>query len=251
MSRSPLHTTAEDHDGAALLTVDGVLDSTTYLLLRDTIVKAALDQPLAVIIDVASLAVPAPSAWAVFTSARWHVSTWPEVPIALVCRHAAGREAIAANGVARYVPVYPSVAECLTAVTESPPPRVRRRMRVELPAVDGSVGQARDLVTDWLRAWSMESLIPTAKVVVSALVENVLDHTNSAPALRVESNGTTVTVAVEDSSARPAGRREDPARGRDLVSGLAVVAAVAHAWGTAPTPSGKTVWAVIGPDAAL
>jgi hypothetical protein len=90
----------------AVLTPHGLLDSSTYLSLRDRIIKAALEEPEAVIIDVGDLSVPAESAWAVFTSARWHVDVWPEVPIMLVCEHLAGRSAIARNGVARYIPVH-------------------------------------------------------------------------------------------------------------------------------------------------
>ena len=110
---SPLTVYAENMDSACLLTVAGVLDSSTYLELRNSVIKAALDQRGAVLVDVSALDVPAPSAWSVFTSARWHVSTWPDVPIILVCGHANGRTAIVRNGVARYVPVYPTVEAAL------------------------------------------------------------------------------------------------------------------------------------------
>ena len=65
-----------------------MLDATTYLSLRDTIIKAALDEPAAVIVDITALfgSVRSPR-WAVFTSARWQVSRWPEVPIVLVSGH--------------------------------------------------------------------------------------------------------------------------------------------------------------------
>lgn len=101
--------------GTVLLNVDGILDSTTYLPLRDQIIKAALDEPRAVVIDVSPLTVPSPSAWAVFTSARWHVEMWPDVPILLVCSHPEGRKSIERNGITRYVPVYPSTAEAIEA----------------------------------------------------------------------------------------------------------------------------------------
>lgn len=94
---------------AAVLTPRGVLDSSTYRPLRDRIIKAAVDEPRAVIVDVTDLQVPAESAWVVFTSARWHVDRWPSVPIMLVCEHLAGRSVIARNGVTRYVSVYPTV----------------------------------------------------------------------------------------------------------------------------------------------
>ncbi len=78
------------------------------------------------------------------------------------------------------------------------------------------------------------------------LVENVLDHTQSAPVLIAERERDTVTVAVEDRSRRPATRRESVDRGVDIVSGLAIISALCRAWGSTPTPTGKTVWAVIG-----
>jgi hypothetical protein len=88
-------------------------------------------------------------------------------------------------------------------------------------------------------------------MVVSVLVENVLAHTDSAPTVRLETDGFAVTVAVEDASTVPAARREESKAGGDSVSGLAILAAVCRVWGNAPTPTGKTVWAVIGPENEL
>jgi hypothetical protein len=47
------------------------------------------------------------------------------------------------------------------------------------------------------------------------------------------------------------GRHEDPHLGGDRVSGLAIVASVCRAWGSTPMSSGKTVWAVLGPENQL
>lgn len=233
---------------ATVLTPDGVLDTTTYLPLRDSIIKAALDEPRAVVVDIARLRVPASSALAVFTSARWHVQRWPEVPIALVCGHAQGRAAVEQNGVARYVPVYSSVEDALNALA-GPSRPYRRRARTELPAETLSLRRSRELVALWLTAWSQQELVPVAKVVVTVLVENVLAHTDSPVDLRVETDGASVTVAVADASHIPPNPREsalDPGP-----TGLQVVAALSRMWGTAPTPSGKTVWAVIGSENRL
>jgi hypothetical protein len=232
-----------------VLTVDGVLDSTTYLKLRDTIIKAALDEPRAVLVDVNGLGVTAPSAWSVFTSARWHDSTWPDVPIILVCAHAGRRKTIARNGVTRYVPVYASAEAALAGLTDDRP--VRRRIRTGLPASLASLRRAREFVAEWLGAWSHDELIPVATVIVNVFVENALQHTASAPVLVLESDGAAVTIRVQDGSSTPAARHEDPYRGGDRVSGLAIVASVCRAWGSTPTPSGKTVWAVVGPENQL
>jgi hypothetical protein len=231
------------------LTVDGALDSSTYLQLRDTIIKAALDQPRAVLIDVDALDVSAPSAWSVFTSARWHISTWPDVPIMLVCSHADRRTIIKRNGVTRYVPVHSTIETAMAALTGGRP--ARRRARVDLPASLVALRLARKFVAEWLAAWSQSELIAVATVIVNVFVENVLQHSASAPVLLLESDGMAVTVSVQDGSSTPAARHEDPYRGGDRVSGLAIVASVCRAWSSTPTPSGKTVWAVVGPENKL
>lgn len=248
-SASSLAVTTDDTGSSCLLTVEGVLDSTTYLQLRDTIVKAALDEPRAVLVDVNKLDVPASSAWAVFTSARWLVDTWPAVPIHLVCGHAGRRNVIARNGITRYVRVHPTVEMAMDALTDTK--RARLRARMELPASLASLRAARDFVSQRLTEWSFERLIPVATVVVNVFVENVLQHTAGGLVLVLETDGKTVSVSVQDGSSTPAARHEDPHRGGERVSGLAIVAAVCRAWGGAPTPSGKTIWAVIGPENTL
>lgn len=249
--RTALSVASESVDATAvLLTARGTLDSATYRPLRDWIIKAALDEPQAVIVDVTCLDVPAESAWVVFTSARWHVAKWPEVPIILACGHAGRRSAIARNGVARYVPVYPSVRAALEAASCAESPPVRRCARADLPSELTSLSRARELVTEWLTAWSHTDLIPVAKVVVTSFVENVLQHTDSAPVVRLEFDGSVVTVAVADNSHLPASLREE-AKPKNVPSGLHIVSALCRAWGNAPTSSGKTVWAVIGPENRL
>jgi hypothetical protein len=235
--------------GAYVLHPAGFLDSTTYLSLRDAIIRAALDEPRAVVIDVTKLVVPAPSAWVVFTSARWHVNQWPDVPMALVCAHHEGRKALHHNGIDRYVPVYPSIEHTMESLSCGP--RQLRRHRAELRASRRSVGLSRDLIANWLTEWGRLELISVAKLIVTVFVENVLQHTDSAPVIRLEHSGQLVTVAVEDGSSVPAARRERSQLGGDEVSGLAIVAALCRNWGNAPTSSGKTVWAVIGPENRL
>jgi hypothetical protein len=52
-----------------LLSPAGILDSRSYLTLRTAMVKAAVEEPTPVLIDVDELVVPAASAWSVLTSA--------------------------------------------------------------------------------------------------------------------------------------------------------------------------------------
>ncbi|CQD20229.1 stas domain-containing protein [Mycobacterium europaeum] len=243
--RSAVRIDTDAQHEVPVLVVEGLLDSSTYRGLRDAVIKAALDEPRAVIVDVNRLAVPTASAWTVFTSARWHVSVWPDVPILLVCSEPDTRRAIAAGGVSRYVPMHPTRESALSAL-RSRSLRVRRRARTELPRSRGSLGLARGVVSDWLTEWGSREVVPVAATVTTVLVENVLDHTDSAPVLIVESFEHAVTVAVEDCSDRLPGRHEDAERGAEIVSGLAIVSALCRVWGSIPTSSGKTVWALVG-----
>ncbi|MEE6134803.1 STAS domain-containing protein [Mycobacterium sp. 050128] len=239
----------ERRQDAAVLKVTGLLNSATYRTLRDAVIEAALDRPRAVLVDVNGLLVPSESAWSVFTSARWHVMTWPDVPILLVCQHTAYRQSITDNGIARYVPVYWDRESALGAAVMRPSDD-RRRVRTQLPARAVSLGLARALIGQWLTAWAQSRLIPVAGTIATILVGNVLKHTDNAPVLIVESQHDTVVVAVEDDSHVPACRLENESGGETL-SGLSIVSALCRAWGSTPRSSGKTVWALIGRENQL
>jgi hypothetical protein len=245
----PIAVSADKAGTVCLLTVKGVLDSRSYPTLRNAIIDAALDEPEGVLVDVDGLDVPVSSAWSVFSSARWHISTWPDVPIVLVCGNPARRSAIKHSGVTRHVPVHETVGWALAAIDDRR--RMRRRAQTELPASLASLRRAREMVAEWLGAWSHHELIPVATVVVNVFIENVLQHTASAPVLLLESDGDAVYIAVQDDSSTPAARHEDPYRGGERVSGLAIVASTCRAWGSTPSRSGKTVWAVVGPENQL
>lgn len=233
-----------------ILTVEGVLDSSTYRTIRDSVIKAAIDEARAVIVDVNRLHAPSASAWTVFTSARWHVSVWPDVPILLVCAQPQVRRTIAKAGVTRYVPLHSRRELALDAV-RSQSLKLRRRARTDLSRSGDIVELARGMVTDWLTNWDIREVIAVAATVATVFVENVLDHTESEPVLIVESYQDAVTVAVEDNSPHLPGRREDADRGAAIVSGLAIVSAVSRRWGATPTLSGKTVWAMVGQENRL
>jgi hypothetical protein len=175
---------------------------------------------------------------------------WPDVPILLVCGQRAVRRAIAAAGVSRYASIHSTRKLALDAVRDQSF-KVRRRARTALARSSGSIDLARGVVTDRLTKWDIREVVAPAATVATVFVENALDHTDSAPVLIVESYRDTVTVAVQDDSPRLPGRREDADRGADIVSGLAIVAAVSRAWGATPTSSGKTVWALVGRENQL
>lgn len=114
-----------------------------------------------------------------------------------------------------------------------------------------SIIDAQRLIVGWLSGWSCAPFIPVAATVATAFVENVLRHTDSAPTLRVEYDGRVVAIAVEDASTALAQRKEEPRDNASHISGLSMVTALTRVWGNLPTPTGKIVWAVVGPESVL
>jgi hypothetical protein len=242
---SELSITAAVVADACVLTVKGALQESTYVPLRDAIVKAALDEPRAVIVDVNNLVVRDEAAWAVFTSARWQVTEWPDIPIGLVCAHDQGQNALRRNGVTRYVPVYPTLQSAVTELPADALRRYRRRARATLAPTKSSAWQCRTLTSQWLTAWSRTDFIHAVSIVVTELVELALADNNTPFSLRLETDGSTVAAAVQDLGFL------DTTRGESLddnVSGLALVAANSRIWGTYASAAGNTIWAVVGPE---
>lgn len=248
-SASSLAVATRTDDSIAVLTVDGVLDAANSTALRDRLIKATTDAASAVLVDVSGLKLNAEPAWSSFMGAYWQIGSATHVPIAFVCTNRATREAITRSGIAHFMPVYSSEKAARKALGQSGR-RAVRRADAQLPADLTSLRESRRLVREWLTTWSQAKLIPVALVVVNVFVENVLEHTASLPVMRIEAQGTTATIAVSDASNTAAVRLPPPTKGID-VSGLAIVDALSRTWGSTPTASGKTVWAVIGPENQL
>jgi anti-anti-sigma regulatory factor len=229
---------------ATVIRLSGVLNPRTYQQVRDAVVKVAIDQSTAVIVDVNDLEVQDDQGWAVFTSARWHIQQWPEVPLALVSSDPGVRKRVTDRSVARYVPVYDTLAAASEAVGGGKC-RYRHRAREQFDRYPSSVNSALIFVHDHLVAWSMRDKIPVASTVVTVFAENALSYTDDGFDVRLEGTSDEVVIAVSDSSTASAIRRERP-RG-SCPAGLDIVSALCRRWGSAPTSAGKTVWARIGP----
>lgn len=225
--------------GAAVVEPHGRLDVSSYGSLRTSLVKAATDEPRAVIVDLDGLAVPEQSALALFSSVHEQIAQWPGVPLLLAePEHTHGR----LRGLGRFVPVYRSVLAAVAAIDDPPPRRIARR---RLPNSLASSALARRFVLDVCSDWPVGRHAEEAMMIANELVENTLLHTYCAPSLRLELRRGLLTVAVyDDDPHHPRLVEPDvPDRRR---SGLVLVAQLARAWGCAPTGSGgKVVWAVL------
>jgi hypothetical protein len=237
-------------DDATLLTFDGVLNGDSYRTVRDIIVKAALDEPRAVLVEITQLQIPSESALSVFTSARWQITRWPDTPLALVCRTLKGRKALESNGITRYVPVHSSVAEALDALSHCTP-TIRHRRRAELSRESVTLDGVRELIHDWLNELSRTDVLAVAKIVATVLIENALEHTTGGPtSLRLEAKDDAITIAVADTSAAPPTFRETVLGDTEL-TGLKILDAVSRTWSFSQTPGGKVVWCVLAPPPTI
>jgi len=103
---------------------------------------------------------------------------------------------------------------------------------------------ARRFVVDTLQQWGRAELIDDASLVVSELATNAVLHAQSEFKVAMTLCDGGVRVAVSDASQAPPIHYAASAfatSGR----GVALVAALSDEWGSALTPAGKTVWAVL------
>jgi len=119
-----------------------------------------------------------------------------------------------------------------------------------LPPDRAAAASARRFVSDTMREWGCDDLIPDAELLVSELVTNAVLHARSATRVTIERGGTTLRVSVcDDSRDRPHLRDGGP----EAVSGrgLVIVDRVARRWGVDTNEAGKCVWFEIDDRAAV
>ncbi len=225
--------------GCCVLRPRGELNAVTYRPLRDGLVKFAMDQPDAVVVDVTDLRIAAEPLLMAFSSAWMLIGDWPAVPIMLVVPAATRRAVFTDSAISRYVPVFASLPAALAAV-HAPPSR--RLAAIDLLPILESSAHARRFVRDMCVRWDVPEAAEEALVVATELVENALVHTHGELRIRLELRGELLTVAVSDDDPHEAVLRETVAG--PMAVGLRVVADLARAWGCAPQlPGGKVVWA--------
>jgi anti-anti-sigma regulatory factor len=241
-----LMTLSKSDHGYTVLRLRGKLNARTYVPTRDAVIKAALDNPTAVIIDVNDLEVPDESSWAVFTSARWHTQHLPQVALALACGDPAVHQRLERMSISHYVPVFTGVAAATRAIREGLC-RNRRHARTYVAEHEFGLRVAESFMRHHLAQWSMQCHLPVALTVATVFVENALRHAKGGCDLRLETLDEDVLIAVSDSSTVPAIRREDGGMPR----GLDIVDAICRHWGSTATATGKSVWARVRPEDSI
>ena len=228
-------------DDVMLVEPHGVLDLDTYADLRDTLIKCALEQPTALVVDLSALCVPTAVTLNVFSTVWMRVSDWPGVPIALITSQPDDRQRLRHSAVSRFLPVHGTFEQACQALGEPP---LRRHSVLELPNSKGGPAIARWFVGETCLRWNRTDLLPAAIMVANELVENAIQHAHSEPLLRLELRRGMLTVAVYDDDPTQFRMTGDSLGPEHL--GLRLVTEVATACDCAPLWSGgKVVWAVL------
>lgn len=226
---------------STLVTVTGELDLSGYRFLRDGLLKVAADGPPGLIADVDGLVIDALSPAAVFPLVARRIGHWPGIPFTLVTRQRVHLHAFHGHGTDRLVAVCDDVE---TAENSQEIP-TRRWAQRKFPRTEDAPELARTFLRDRVTDWGVPELAYDGLLVVGELVDNTLQHTRSAPDVRLDLRRGLFTIAVADEHPGPAILLERSGL-RDPGVGLQIVTQTATEWGSSRRWSGgKVVWATL------
>ncbi|XUL91674.1 SpoIIE family protein phosphatase [Streptomyces galilaeus] len=112
---------------------------------------------------------------------------------------------------------------------------------MELPARAPAVAEGRSFVLKTLTAWDCTHRAHDARLLVSEVLTNAVQHAEGPLVLHLRRTGTDLAVEISDRSPhlpQPRLAAEDEESGR----GLILVDTLADNWGVRPTDQGKTTW---------
>jgi anti-anti-sigma regulatory factor len=236
--------TVEQNAECPVVDVSGRLDVPAAGLLRTALLKAAAEQPEAVLCDLTRaradrLALP------VFLTVADELRAWPSCPLVLVAPDEL-RAALERLGIERRLVVVASRVDAARALTARPP---AARAVLGLLPTRTAPAQARSFLRTCLEKWHATDGTDvdgdSAALVLDELVTNAVLHGRTPIEVLVGLRGTAVRVAVADLSP-DAPRRRAAAEEEENGRGLALVDALACRWGVLPRQArGKVVWAVL------
>jgi hypothetical protein len=151
-------------------------------------------------------------------------------------------------GARRFLPVYATVRQARVALAGRRP--LTDRVVRTLPAGPDSPALARDLVGQVCQAWGLPDLLHPARLLMSELVTNAVEHAVTDITVALYRRSTGLHMAVSDDNPAPPRLLDlsSPVLGRPLDErgrGMRAVNTMATAWGSAATATGKVVWAAL------
>jgi anti-sigma regulatory factor (Ser/Thr protein kinase) len=246
-------TAASEVDGAVtVLTPHGQWDWRLFLDLYAGVHKHLAEYPPALIIDLHDLVDPTTASAPLWLTARRSGAAMrPPVQVALCLPPRTPlADRLHRLGAKRFLPVYDTVPQARTALASGA--AVTDRLQQRLPPEPESARVARLMVADACHGWHLPHLRDRAKLVMSELVSNAIEHARTDMLVTVSRRGTGLYLAVRDGSPTlPQLRLPESAAvaGSPYVGGrgLHIVSGAVAAWGALPTHQGdgKVVWATL------
>ncbi|MET0423134.1 MAG: ATP-binding protein [Actinoplanes sp.] len=176
----------------------------------------------------------------------------PPVQVALCLPAGAGLDReLRRSGAEWHLFMFPAMAAARAAVAAHLP--LAEQLEIRLPPDPASAAVARRLVGQACAKWQLPKLELRARMVMSELVANAIEHAGTDSWACISRRGTGLHLAVSDGVARLPELQDPPlgpmATGRLSKRGLGLrlVHSGAHAWGAMPTQGGKVVWATVCP----
>jgi hypothetical protein len=218
----------EQRQPAAIVSVTGTPDAALRGGLHDASWDCLAGMPTVLLLEVSGLEDGGDCSaldWVQALSAE--TAKWPGIPV-YVCGEAARRCSL---------PGYASLAEARQVWDEAEPDE---RHSLSLRPVPEAPSDAREFVAKVCHGWGIRRPVRLAQILISELVSNAVVHARSGLDVTVRRFGEGIELSVRDDGLAklPADLPPDP-RG----FGLQLVEAMSDAWGSAPTGSGKVVWA--------
>ena len=103
-------------------------------------------------------------------------------------------------------------------------------------------GQARRWLVQRCHKWDCDALADPAALMITELVTNVFLHARTDCVIHAAFNPPTLAVSVSDEDGQELSRRGEPSSTAEDGRGLAIVAALADAWGIQHADGTKSVW---------
>lgn len=226
----------------AVLRVSGTLDQITGDALRQAVRRSLAQQPEQLLIDVGRLRIGDPLGLAPFGAVVGQTVEWPNVPIVLCGADRRTEKAIAADpDCARLAFVADGDAAFAAAMARPAASKIRVRLR----PVPDACRQARALVAQACATWYRSDLAPTAALIATELVANVVRHAHTTMEFTFGVRDGRTDMTVRDHS-RLLPKPADPAITAAGGRGLRLVRDLSSAWGVLPISDGKVVWSRLG-----
>jgi hypothetical protein len=249
---SSVHVESDIDAAVALMAVRGPWSRVLCMQVTSALQNCLAEHPEALIVDLSGLddavGLSAPT-WLAARDAAG--AKEPPVQLALCIPPALPlADRMQRLGSRQWLPVYAKVRQARVAIAGRLPPAERLVLRLRPEPEAPSL--ARNLVSDACLAWDLQSMLHPARSLMSELVTNAVEHARTDLVVVVSRRGRGLHLIVADELSTPPRLlpRARPRRGQPLDErgrGLQTVAALAMAWGSLPTSSGKVVWAALQP----